>query len=255
MSKRKIKHEEIIKRMQELEPEYDFSKFIYNGTKCKSIVICNKGHEYNASWDKFSHGNRCPHCSGNYRFYTTKDIVNRMKELEPTYNFDKFVYVNCRTKSTIICDKGHEYEADWDSFRNGKRCLKCSYRQSKPETEIIEFIKTFYDGTIEQSNRSIIPSKIHKKRFLELDIYIPYLNLAIEFNGRFYHTDEKAKRNGFNTIKEKHDYKYNECFKKGITLIHIDEDDWNNDKESILEQIKWMIEERDYVISQCGIFL
>lgn len=44
------------------------------------------------------------------------------------------------------------------------------------------------------------------------------------------------------TIKEKHDYKYNECFKRNIFLMHIDEEDWIKDKNSISNRIKRLIE-------------
>ena len=52
----------------------------------------------------------------------------------------------------------------------------------------------------------------------ELDIYIPSKNIAIECNGRYWHTIEQKGENY-------HEDKYNKCKKKGIRLISI-WDDW-----------------------------
>ena len=49
---------------------------------------------------------------------------------------------------------------------------------SSPEKEIIEYIKTFYDGPIEEHNRSLLDP-------LEVDIYLPELKFGIEFNGDY----------------------------------------------------------------------
>jgi len=54
---------------------------------------------------------------------------------------------------------------------------------------------------------------------LELDIYIPDLKLAFEFNGVYWH-NEVNKDNNYHLNKTE------ECEKLGIQLIHIWEDDW-----------------------------
>jgi len=64
----------------------------------------------------------------------------------------------------------------------------------------------------ESNNRSVL-------NCLELDIYLPEYNVAIEFNGLYWHSE---------LYKEK-DYHLNktlECKKKGVDLLHIFEDDW-----------------------------
>ena len=49
------------------------------------------------------------------------------------------------------------------------------------EYDVVDFIKSIYDGEILMNKRTIIPP-------LELDIYIPAKKLAIEVNGLFYHS-------------------------------------------------------------------
>jgi hypothetical protein len=54
---------------------------------------------------------------------------------------------------------------------------------------------------------------------LELDIYLPEKNLAIEFDGLFWH-------NSNNKFKNYHLKKTLLCEKQGIQLIHIFEYEW-----------------------------
>jgi hypothetical protein len=96
---------------------------------------------------------------------------------------------------------------------------------SSLENEILKYIQSVYQGQIEQSNRNIIAPK-------ELDIYIPEHNLAIEFCGLYWHSDEFIKDTKY------HQNKYLECEKKDITLITVFEDEWNNNPEIIKGKIQ-----------------
>lgn len=68
----------------------------------------------------------------------------------------------------------------------------------------------------------------------ELDIFIEKLNIAIEYNGSYYHST-----NGCN--KRSKTYHYNksmQCKNMGISLIHIWEDQWVNQKELVKSILK-----------------
>lgn len=93
--------------------------------------------------------------------------------------------------------------------------------KSMPEHEVYEFIKSLGFNP-ERSNRSLIKP-------LELDIYIPEKNLAIEFNGIYWHSSGSKE-----TDKEKSKYHLNKtelCESKGIQLLHIFENEWYEKKE------------------------
>ena len=76
---------------------------------------------------------------------------------------------------------------------------------------LYNFINNNYNGEIVINNRDLINK--------ELDIYLPELNLAFEFNGTYWHNElYKSKK----YHKEKSDL----CDKLNIQLIHIYEDDW-----------------------------
>jgi hypothetical protein len=89
---------------------------------------------------------------------------------------------------------------------------------SSSEIELKLFLKDCGVDFIENSYKIIPP--------LSLDIFIPDLNLAIEFNGVYWHSE----------IYKDKKYHYNKtisCNKLGIELIHIWEDDWNNKQEIV----------------------
>lgn len=92
------------------------------------------------------------------------------------------------------------------------------YNRSSSEDEIVNWLKNM-NITVQSSNRSIISP-------LLLDIYLPDYQLAIEFNGLYWHSE---------LFKDKyyHLNKTNMCKEKNIHLIHIWEDDWYNRKEII----------------------
>lgn len=78
--------------------------------------------------------------------------------------------------------------------------------KSKAESYILDHLE--YNGQIQPNNRKIINPK-------ELDIYIPDLKLAIEFNGIYWHAEER--QNNIYIHREKSIL----CHNKGIRLIHI----------------------------------
>ena len=105
-------------------------------------------------------------------------------------------------------------------------CHKCyaNISQSSPELEIKDIINTMYNGKCIENSRSIIPP-------LELDLYYPEKNIAIEFNGNYWH-DENHKP------KDYHFNKFKLCKDKNIRLISIYESDWFNKHDNIINLLK-----------------
>lgn len=105
-----------------------------------------------------------------------------------------------------------------------KLCLDCNPLygfKSGSEDELKEFIKSL--GFSGRSNRKILNGK-------ELDVYIPSEKIAIEFNGLFWHSEVYKD-------KEYHIEKTKNVNKRGISLIHIWEDDWLMKKDIVKSRI------------------
>ena len=138
--------------------------------------------------------------------------------------FSKEDYVNCddikHTKFLWKCKKcGNEFEYIIDgNWNNLGRCPECYPRlggRSKMEQEIFEFVRSILPEDVEiiTNSRNIIPPK-------ELDIYIPSRQLAIEFDGLYWHSVDNGVPWNY------HLQKTLACQEKGIKLIHIFEDEW-----------------------------
>lgn len=110
----------------------------------------------------------------------------------------------------------------------GEGCPECSklLKRSKGEKELCNFIKSIYSGEVLENNRKIINGK-------ELDIYLPKLKLALEYNGEYWHQIAEQREPGYHENKQK------ACIDKGIKLIEIWENEWKNNKE----EIKLLIQE------------
>jgi len=97
---------------------------------------------------------------------------------------------------------------------------------SKPELDIKKFIEGFNIECI-SGDRKVLNGK-------ELDIYIPSLNFAIEYNGNFWHSDDIVGKN-------KHLYKTELCKEKGIKLLQIFEDEYLNKRDIVYKKIEHII--------------
>lgn len=91
-------------------------------------------------------------------------------------------------------------------------------KESQAEIEVRRFIDTL-GISYETNTRDIISPQ-------ELDIYIPSKQIAIEFNGCYWHSDREKNKNY-------HINKYKACRDKGIQLIQIWEDWWVTKKDII----------------------
>jgi hypothetical protein len=101
-------------------------------------------------------------------------------------------------------------------FKNKTVCTKCnpySTFNSDFEGKLTKFIKENYNGKIKK-DRTILSGQ-------ELDVYLPDLNLAFEFNGLYWHSDINKENNY-------HKNKTDLCEQHNVRLIHIFEDEWNN---------------------------
>ena len=139
-------------------------------------------------------------------------------------------YLNDNTLSyDFKCDKcGTVFNKTLQTIFKYRRCPVCNpFIRSNPETEIADFINNFGIGA-QCGLRNILNGK-------ELDIFVPDKNVAIEYNGLYWHSESMGKD------KYYHLKKLNECAAKGIKLIHVFEDEWLYKKNIVKSRIKAII--------------
>jgi hypothetical protein len=148
------------------------------------------------------------HISKNENFRKKYKITNDL-------NYNKYLE---NGTSLFNCDKGHTFSISSDIYNHRKLlylkictiCNPLNNKYSSQHEEISNFLKEL-DIKHTINDRNIIPK--------ELDIYIPEYNIAIEFNGLYWHSELYKD-------KKYHLNKTNMCNNLGIRLIHIFEDDW-----------------------------
>lgn len=110
-------------------------------------------------------------------------------------------------------------------------CTECvSFKKgtSQLEKELQDFIRTL-GVRIQVNTRKVIAPK-------ELDIFLPDFNLAIEFNGLYWHSDAHERIH-----KMYHVEKTVACELKQIQLIHVWENDWIYKREIVMSRLKNLI--------------
>jgi len=97
-------------------------------------------------------------------------------------------------------------------------------KKNTGEKSLLDFLNSELNGKlISRNNRTILNGK-------ELDFYIPDLNIAIEYNGLYWHKESVR------VSKNYHLEKTQACEEKGIKLIHIFENEWLQ-KQNIVKSI------------------
>lgn len=104
------------------------------------------------------------------------------------------------------------------------RCKTCYPLASKGQLEVADYVKSL-GFEVDISTRKVISP-------LELDVYVPSKNLAIEYHGLFWHSGGK---NGV-FDKGRHRLKYKTCLESHVRLIQIFSDEWDN-KQQICKSI------------------
>ena len=96
-------------------------------------------------------------------------------------------------------------------------CYPIADNSSLMQIDLLNFIKDNYNGIILENSKNIINP-------YEIDIFLPELNLGIEFNGLHWHSD-RYKNNDY------HLKKWQKSIDNNINLITIWEDDWITKKD------------------------
>lgn len=208
---------------------YTYPEFEYKGTHSKINICCEKHGIFKQNISKHLRGQGCDKCAG--KNITTSEIIKKFENIHnDKYGYYKVDYKDTHSKVIINCKNHGDFKQTPHAHISGKQgCPKCAMAGiSKSEIELQKFIKTIC-GNINVNNRDIIKP-------YELDIYIPELNKAIEFNGTYwhYHSDH--------FVPGKHARKSNLCRNLGIKLLYIREDLWTRDRNKMKQVIQNFLE-------------
>lgn len=180
--------------------------------------VCSKGHKWEDSAShRISRDNICPICSGRRIVEGINDLATTNKELLEEWDYEennkKGIFPNkisygSKKPVSWICKRGHKWNTPPYVRTTGhENCPQCSKEThtSYPEKAIAYYVKKEFPNSIENYRAKELGK-------YEIDIYIPDLNIGIEYDGSRWHR------------KADNDYKKDlVCQKLGIQLFRIRE--------------------------------
>ena len=200
----------------------------YKNGRQKINIFCNKHQSYfEQSIESHMVGHGCPKCgkelTDTFKSDTQESFLAKAEliNIENKLNFDKVVYKGTKDKIIVTCNTHGDFELTPNALLQGQSCPKCNSNRSKAEKEIAEFLKEYVN--IKESDRKTLGNR-------ELDIFIPSLNLAIEYNGLYWHSNKFVEDNY-------HKEKLELCLEKGIRLVQIFEDEWRDKKDIVKSRL------------------
>lgn len=158
-------------------------------------------------------------------------VISRICEdnnMEPLFSFENYDGVKdtkydfkckkCSTRYTLSIDCG-----------GIPHCTLCEPGKFSMQSKLNSEIQKFYTDEYFVNVRNILDGK-------ELDFYFPKNNIAIEFNGIYWHSEITGNKN-----KTYHLNKTHMCNSKGIRLIHIFENEWILRRDIVISKIKHIL--------------
>ena len=209
-------HSELVKEWHltkngEITPEQ------YMGGSHKKVWwMCEEGHEWYAEIKSRASGVGCPYCAGKKVMYGFNDLETKYPELakewHPTKNGQLTpaqVTYGSGKKVWWMCKNGHEWITDVSNRTVGRGCPVCASRRrtSFPEQAIFYYVKQAFPDAINGYKEAF------GKGSMELDVFIPQINVGIEYDGKAFHAEVH------NRLRDAK--KYSMCKEKGIMLVRI----------------------------------
>ena len=160
---------------------------------------CENGHTWRNRVIDRTRGRGCPMCAKGNRPKARAETILKEKgslaetnpKLAKEWNYEKNIgllptEITQGSKKPVwwICEKGHEWSAAVYSRVAGRGCPICAGELSSsfPEQALFYYLSR----ATEAKNRFRIEGR-------EVDIYLPDLKTAIEYNGRFYHRNRNQQ--------------------------------------------------------------
>lgn len=170
----------------------------YIDAKTKILHRCKiDGYEWKVAPQNITQGCGCPVCAGKAVLAGYNDLATTHPYLVSEWDYEENglllpTMVSHGTERIVgwICKSGHKYKCSVYDKAKGLQCKVCNLenRKSWQELRVYYYIRKYFPDAISghKNNADGLP---------ELDIYIPSLKFAIEYDGAYYHKNpEKDKQ-------------------------------------------------------------
>ena len=247
---KKIRASSNLERCREVWGErWDYTNTDMTSQRNKVTVRCRIHGEFEQTLHKHIKGFiGCHECS-KMRRRQPNIPANELQERATQTWGDRWVYSGdtftggIKSIGQFECPEHGKYHQYLENHIRGfVGCSSCTRTgSSRGEEELADFVEDI--SPIQRNVRGVIPG-------MELDVLVPTMNIALEFNGIYWHS-EKFKDKNY------HYSKYLACKERGIRLYQVWEDDWTykNDivKRHILQimgaSTEYKVSARDTVVT------
>lgn len=137
--------------------KYDYSKVVYLGTHIKVCIICPEHGEFWQKPNRHLVGNGCQKCAVDKRtsisVFNLEQFIEKAKAVHgDKYDYSKAVYINIKTKITIICHVHGEFDQTPNSHLQGYGCNKCGIESTRSHVnDFIQKAKKLHDNRYDYS--------------------------------------------------------------------------------------------------------
>ena len=153
--------------------------------------------------------------------------ILRSKDIECLSSTQEYLEHKPIKLKCLVCN--HTWTAESSSIASKLFCEKCRDKatrcRSNKEIEVLNYVRSLYSGKIVHNTKQAISP-------LELDIYLPEKQLAFEFDGNYWHSENVGIASTYHFEKTKL------CSQAGIRLIHIFEHEWDFNQKKIKALIR-----------------
>lgn len=208
------------------------------GSHIKYKWLCDIKHVWTASPNSRTHLERatgCPDCT-HKRVSELNSLATKAPWLEKEWHpdnkerFDEVSFSSNKKYKWRCPEYGHPYLAspsERTRSRYSSGCTACPKWHSKAEVLIFDAVNKKYSDAMNGKRKLL-----QNGRF-ELDIYVPSLKKAIEYDGTYWHSRPIQK--------EKDQRKNEQCVQAGIQLLRISEAEYEADREGTIKRVlEWL---------------
>ena len=133
--------------------KYNYSKVDYINNKTKIEIICPEHGIFLQTPDKHLRGQGCPKCCKKNKNYTTKEFIEKARELHGNkYDYYKTKYgKNKKEKVIITCPKHGDFLITPDSHLSGCGCKYCTKGDVFNTNDFIKKSQTLHNNKFDYS--------------------------------------------------------------------------------------------------------
>lgn len=197
--------------------------YTYNGVTVRGRTtyvnaVCGHHGGFEQTAQDHIRGIGCKKCS--FKMWDQESFISEAKKVHGnTYDYSKTVYVKATEKVTITCRVHGDFtQAPNYHVNSGHGCKKCG--ASGPSAGQIEMYGFLSSLTECKSDYRFNGRK-------ELDIYMPNLKLAVEYNGLIWHSTKFSR--SLHHLSEKSSL----AALSGIRVLHVYSDEWENRRQAV----------------------